>query len=191
MEELLNVTAVEVTGDHRLRLGFEDGTVGDVDFTDRAWTGVFERHADPRYFARVAVDPELGTITWPDGTDMAPETLLDEARRNPAPVGSIGWEGREPVPEAPRSSVPRLSSFYGITISMYWDEASHRRPHFHAQYAGQQASVDLAGGVIVGSLPPRALVLVRDWCAIHAEELAANWDRARDGRPLRPIAPLA
>jgi hypothetical protein len=37
---------------------------------------------DPRYFARVEVDPEAGTITWPGGLDMAPEPLYDEARRN-------------------------------------------------------------------------------------------------------------
>jgi len=34
--------------------------------------------------ARVAVDPEGGTIAWPNGTDMAPEPLYDEARRNVA-----------------------------------------------------------------------------------------------------------
>jgi hypothetical protein len=38
---------------------------------------------DPNYFARVTVDPEAGTITWPDGLDLAPEPLYEEARRNP------------------------------------------------------------------------------------------------------------
>jgi hypothetical protein len=36
----------------------------------------------PAYFARVEVDPEAGTITWPDGLDMAPEPLYSEARRH-------------------------------------------------------------------------------------------------------------
>jgi hypothetical protein len=36
------VTAVEVIGEHELRLTFDDGTVGDVSFSDRQWTGVFE-----------------------------------------------------------------------------------------------------------------------------------------------------
>jgi hypothetical protein len=61
-----------------------DGTVGDVDFAGREWRGVFEALGDPSYFARVAVDPEGGTIAWPNGTDMAPEPLYDEARRNVA-----------------------------------------------------------------------------------------------------------
>jgi hypothetical protein len=83
MEQLFDVTAVEVIGGHRLRLTFEDGTVGDVDFSDRAWSGVFEPLRDPAYFARVEVDPEAGTIGWPDGLDMAPEPLYAEAVRHP------------------------------------------------------------------------------------------------------------
>ncbi len=82
MEELVDVSAVEVIGDYRLRLTFEDGTVGDVDFSDREWRGVFEPLRDPSYFARVELDPEGGMIAWPDGLDMAPEPLYAEARRH-------------------------------------------------------------------------------------------------------------
>lgn len=82
VEELVDVTGVEVVGEYRLRLTFADGTVGDVDFSGREWRGVFEPLRDPAYFARVEVDPEAGTITWPDGLDMAPEPLYAEARRN-------------------------------------------------------------------------------------------------------------
>ena len=82
VEQLVDITGVEVLGDYRLRLTFEDGTVGDVDFSGRDWRGVFEALRDPEYFARVTVDPEAGTITWPDGLDMAPEPLYAEARRH-------------------------------------------------------------------------------------------------------------
>jgi Protein of unknown function (DUF2442)/Domain of unknown function (DUF4160) len=88
MEQLIDVTAVEVLADHRLRLTFEDGTVGDVAFEDREWRGVFEPLADPAYFARVRVDPEAGTIVWPNGVDMAPEPLYAEARRHRVPQPS-------------------------------------------------------------------------------------------------------
>jgi hypothetical protein len=81
MEQLVDITGVEVIGTYRLRLTFEDGTVGEVDFTDREWRGVFEPLRDPDYFARVEVDPEAGTITWPNGLDLAPEPLYTEARR--------------------------------------------------------------------------------------------------------------
>jgi Protein of unknown function (DUF2442) len=88
MDPLVDVTAVEVIGDHRLRLTFEDGTVGDVGFMDRDWRGVFEPLAEQDFFAQVRVDPELGTIVWPNGVDMAPEPLYAEARRNPVALGS-------------------------------------------------------------------------------------------------------
>lgn len=82
VHELVDITRVEVVGAYRLRLSFADGTVGDVDFSAREWSGVFEPLKDPSYFACVEVDPEAGTITWPGNLDMAPEPLYDEARRN-------------------------------------------------------------------------------------------------------------
>jgi Protein of unknown function (DUF2442) len=64
------------------RLTFDDGTVGEVDFAGREWRGVFAPLRDPAYFARVAVDAEAGTVTWPNGADMAPEPLYAEACQN-------------------------------------------------------------------------------------------------------------
>lgn len=78
------VTAVEVVGAHELRLTFDDGTIGDVSFSDRRWTGVFEPLRDPARFAKVQIDPLFSTIVWPeDGLDMAPEPLHAEAKRRP------------------------------------------------------------------------------------------------------------
>jgi Protein of unknown function (DUF2442) len=82
VEQLQDVTGVEVIGEHRLRLVFDDGMAGEVDFTGREWRGVLEPLRDPDYFARVTVDPEAGTITWPNGVDMAPEPLYAEASRH-------------------------------------------------------------------------------------------------------------
>lgn len=74
---------------------------------------------------------------------------------------------------------------------MHWNEGRHARPHFHARYAGQAASLALDGTLIAGALPPRALVLVMEWAHQHRDELEANWERARDQRPLEPVEPLA
>ncbi|MGA9876883.1 MAG: DUF2442 domain-containing protein [Solirubrobacteraceae bacterium] len=79
MEQLHDVVGVEVSGEHRLRLTFDDGIVGEVDFAGRDWRGVFEPLRDPDYFARVAVDTEAGTVAWPNGADMAPEPLYEQA----------------------------------------------------------------------------------------------------------------
>lgn len=73
---------------------------------------------------------------------------------------------------------------------MHWNEAHHARPHFHARYAGQAASVDLYRTVIAGSLPRRALALVAEWARLHGDELEANWQRARRAESLEPVEPL-
>ena len=85
VEELVDVTGVELIGEYRLRLTFADGTVGDVDFSRHAWNGVFEPLRDPAFFAQVRVDAQAGTIGWPNGLDMAPERLYAEAASNPVP----------------------------------------------------------------------------------------------------------
>ncbi len=83
MTYLPAVVGVAVVGNYRLRLLFDDGTVGDVDFLAEEWPGVFEPLRDPSYFALVRVDTEAGTIVWPNGLDMAPEPLYEKARRHP------------------------------------------------------------------------------------------------------------
>jgi hypothetical protein len=84
--------------------------------------------------------------------------------------------------------VPRISQFYGVTISMYYNE--HGPAHFHACYAGWEASLAVEGGLLRGALPPRILRLVRGWAALHRDELHENWARAREGRDLERIPPL-
>ena len=86
--------------------------------------------------------------------------------------------------------VPRISFFYGIAVYMYWDEGVHARPHFHARYSGQAASVAFDGQIIAGSLPRRAATLVAEWARLHGSELEANWERARREESLEAIDPL-
>ena len=72
---------------------------------------------------------------------------------------------------------------------MYFGD--HPPPHFHARYGGDNAKIEIAtGAVIAGSLPRRALRLVREWIEEHRDELEANWERAvRFERP-EVIEPL-
>lgn len=81
MDQVVDITGVEVVGEHRLRLSFADGTTGDVDLSGREWGGVLAPLRDAAFFARVYVDAEAGTIAWPGGLDLAPEPLCEEARR--------------------------------------------------------------------------------------------------------------
>jgi Protein of unknown function (DUF2442) len=90
MEQLVDIVGVTVVGEYRLSLTFADGTVGEVDFNGREWRGVFEPLRDPGFFARVAIDPESGTIAWPNGVDMAPEPLYESASVNRVPASAGG-----------------------------------------------------------------------------------------------------
>jgi hypothetical protein len=85
--------------------------------------------------------------------------------------------------------VPRISSFYGIVIAMYYRE--HGVPHFHARYGEREASISIRSlEVLAGSLPPRALRLVKRWASLHTEELLENWERAQREEVLDSIEPL-
>jgi len=85
------VEAKHVEG-YLVELLFEDGKKGTVDLSLYVTRGgVFSRLADMAYFKRFAVNKELGVLCWPEGQDIAPETLYHAATGEPLP----GWM-REP-----------------------------------------------------------------------------------------------
>lgn len=71
----LHVIGVTYLDGYRLRLEFDDGTIKDVDLQEELWGEVFEPLKDVALFKRVAVNPDTGTIEWPNGADLAPEFL--------------------------------------------------------------------------------------------------------------------
>ena len=85
--------------------------------------------------------------------------------------------------------MPEISRFFGIVIKMFFDD--HNPPHFHAEYTGYFALIDIRNlSAFSGQLPPRVMGLVIEWATIHQEELFADWERARAQQELRKIAPL-
>jgi hypothetical protein len=81
-----HIVEVEVVRHGVLRLVFDDGLSGEVDFADRLWGPVFERVRTVEGFAEVYVDPESGTITWPGDVDLAPDTLYERVRTGEWPA---------------------------------------------------------------------------------------------------------
>ena len=49
------------------------------------WGPVFEEARTPEGFEKVAVDPESGTVVWPGGADLAPDTLYERVRTGVRP----------------------------------------------------------------------------------------------------------
>ena len=85
--------------------------------------------------------------------------------------------------------MPQVSRFFGIIISMFYDE--HNPPHFHASYGEFNAEIGINDlNVIVGKLPSRALGLVIEWASIHQAELLDNWRHIENNEPIEKISPL-
>lgn len=85
--------------------------------------------------------------------------------------------------------MPEISRFFGIVIKMFFDD--HNPPHFHAEYCGDVALIEISNlSVFSGRLPPRVMGLVIEWATIHQQELFGDWERALAQQELLKIAPL-
>lgn len=85
--------------------------------------------------------------------------------------------------------MPEISRFFGIVIKMFFDD--HNPPHFHAEYSGDVALIDIRNlSVFSGHLPPRVKGFVIEWATIHQQELIEDWERAQTQQDLLNIDPL-
>jgi hypothetical protein len=92
------VLKAEVCGAHSLDLTFKDGTHKRVNLLPLLEGPVFEPLRDPKYFARVDLDAVAGTVVWPNGADIAPETLYELATE-----AKVNAKRQSPNRAAPRA----------------------------------------------------------------------------------------
>lgn len=84
MSFLPAVVRAKHQGGFRIHLAFNDGSEATLDFDQWLSGPMFEPLKNPTYFRRFFL--EGGTVVWPNGADIAPETLYDAAyatRSNP------------------------------------------------------------------------------------------------------------
>lgn len=74
-----------------LDLTFADGLTGEVEVIQRMWGPVFTEARTREGFAVVKVDPEIGTVVWPGGADLAPDTRYERVRTGV-------WHSPDPTP---------------------------------------------------------------------------------------------
>jgi len=79
---LPSVIRAEYRGEHKIHLLFHDGLERTVDFAQWLEGPIFEPLKDAEYFQRFFLDG--GTVSWPNGADIAPETLYEQAKSNEA-----------------------------------------------------------------------------------------------------------
>ena len=72
---MVRVTDLEILDARTLRVSFDDGVSRDVDCSFLFHGPLGEPLRDPDYFRLATVDPEAGTVSWPNGLDPAPALL--------------------------------------------------------------------------------------------------------------------
>ena len=77
---------IEPLENYRLWLRFDDGASRDGGFECRALGPMFEPLKNKTLFAQATIHPELETVTWPNGADLAPEFLYEQAARPRTPA---------------------------------------------------------------------------------------------------------
>ena len=91
MDFLPSVIKATYGGGFRIHLTFSDNLQGTVDFQQWLQGPVFEPLYDQSYFQRFFIDG--GTVVWPNGADIAPETLYEAAKGAPAAHPRAGADG--------------------------------------------------------------------------------------------------
>jgi hypothetical protein len=89
------VVRAKYAADFKVHLTFNDGTEGTVDFKPWLSGPVFELLKQPAYFRKFFIDG--GTLVWPNGADIAPETLYEAVQAtqsNNALQPTAGGNGR-------------------------------------------------------------------------------------------------
>src|ERR1700751_2197070 len=81
---ICRVTSFEQTGPYALRVQFDDGSTQTIDFESVLVGELYRPLRDPAEFARVKIDPEVGTLVWPSGADFDPAILHDWPRHKAA-----------------------------------------------------------------------------------------------------------
>lgn len=76
------VKAFEPLSEYKLRISFTNDEVGIYDCSPLLDFGVFQQFRDEGYFQLARA--EYGTVVWPNGQDICPDTLYEAATRSPA-----------------------------------------------------------------------------------------------------------
>jgi hypothetical protein len=122
VSDFVDIVAVRVLDGYVLELTWADGAVTAIDVEPYLW-GTLAPLRAPELFATVTVDPEAGTVVWPNGADISPEEL----RRKSRPVTTERAEMDLPAGDRPSDQRDRriadldtLMRAAGIVPGAFW-----------------------------------------------------------------------
>jgi Protein of unknown function (DUF2442) len=78
---MLHVIKAQHYKDYKISIAFDDGTIGIVDLGYHLSGSIFEPLRNIEFFSQLTLDPELETVTWPNGADFAPEFLKEHLQK--------------------------------------------------------------------------------------------------------------
>lgn len=83
--------------------------------------------------------------------------------------------------------MPVISRFYGMVVKMYFLADEHNPPHIHVMYGEYFGAIDLRTlKMTEGDLPKKALSMIKEWTAIHKDELLEMWE-TQEFKTLPPL----
>ena len=90
------ITGFERVAPYALHLRFEDGVETVVYLADMLAGELYGPLCDPFVFSRGALDPEVGTVVWPNGADFDPAVLRDwPLHKDAFAAAARRWQSRK------------------------------------------------------------------------------------------------
>jgi hypothetical protein len=86
---IYKVVAYNIEGPYTLKLRFNDGHEEVIVFRPVLAGELFGPLKDLKVFNQVRIDPEVHTLTWPNGADFDPATLHDWPRYKDAMISRV------------------------------------------------------------------------------------------------------
>ena len=90
-----DVIEVKPAGNRALAVKFADGLCGTIHITLSYCTGVFSALLDDKLLEQATV--QYGVVIWPNGLDLAPDTMYKEIRQSPTGCYEVGNRGQTTV----------------------------------------------------------------------------------------------
>lgn len=94
----------------------------------------------------------------------------------------------QPQNDITKGTMPEISKFFGIIISLYWRD--HNPPHIHFTYGEYECTVSVLDRVVSGKAPSKVIAKVNEWMDLHENEILTLWEKAQKGEKLGRIEPL-